>query len=194
VTVDEGKVMMTGDVPRYSDVLAAREAAWRMEGVVNVADQLRVRYPEIPPGAQRDTDIKARASDILKWEPFLDENSMVLSVMDGVATLEGTVDAYWKKSLAENRLAGVIGIRGIENKLAVAPTRKLSDEAVAKDVVAAMDRDVLVNPEDVTVKVTDGHVKLTGSVPSRVAKDSAYRSAALTYGVLDVENQLRVSA
>jgi osmotically-inducible protein OsmY len=53
----------------------------------------------------------------------------------------------------------------------------------------ARERSVL----DVLVEVEDGHVKLLGTVPHRVMKQSIEELAAATPGVVAVDNRLRVA-
>jgi osmotically-inducible protein OsmY len=81
----------------------------------------------------------------------------------------------------------------VENRLAVAPSKDIIDEAIAEDIVAAFNRDILVEPEDVTVTVNDGIVTLTGVVPAWSSLQAAENDAAHTAGVVGVDNQLKVA-
>lgn len=189
VSVIDGIVTLSGDVPSYNDRSIARSAAWRMAGAVDVVDSLTVSYVS-PPSLPSDDEIRSRVADILSWEPSIDETAITIEVEDGVVVLEGTVDAYWKKGFAENRVAGIRGIVFIDNHLAVAPTGKLSDETLARDVMSAMERDVLVDPESVTVEVNNGTVRLTGIVPTWASREAAETDAMFTNGVQDVRNDL----
>ncbi len=193
VTVKNGVVTLEGTVPTYADLSAARSAAWRMEGVTNVTDHLTVRHIS-PPALPTDDEIRTAVENTLAWEPAIHEGDIRVSVANGVVTLEGTVETYWKKPYAENRVSGIRGILGIENKLAVVPSKKVEDEVVAQDVVAALDRDVLVDTEMVHVTVNDGVVTLSGTVPGWASRRAAEDDAALTVGVVGVRNELDVAA
>lgn len=193
VTVENGVVTLDGEVLTYSDISAARAAAWRMEGVIDVVNNLRVNYTS-PPVLPTDDEIRTRANNILAWEPSIDESTIGVSVLGGIVTLEGTVDAYWKKAFAESKVMGIRGILGIENKLAVTPVKTISDEAVANDVVAALKRDVLVDEDQVTVEVTDGTVRLSGKVPGWASRGAAENDAIYTAGVRNVRNELKLAA
>ena len=193
VTVDHGVVTLTGEVPTYGELTTARSAAWRIEGVLDVMDNLTVSYV-MPPELPSDTELRTRVINILTWEPAIDETELTASVTDGIVTVEGTVDSYWKRPYVENRIAGLRGVLGIENRIAVVPTRKMTDEVVAQDVTSALKRDVLVDPRNVTVAVTDGIVTLTGSVPGWASRHSAERDAANTAGVVAVRNELKIAA
>ncbi len=192
VSVDNGFVKLSGEVPSYNNLVAARSAAWRMPGVIDVVDDLKIKYVT-PPVLPTDDEIQRRADQIIIWDPDLEDCNITVTVVDGIATLEGTVDAFWKKTYVENRLVGLRGVIFVENKLAVTPTRDVVDEAIAEDVVAAMERDVLVDPEDVTVEVIDGIVTLTGTVPTWSSRRAAEDDAIYTAGVAGVDNRLRVA-
>jgi osmotically-inducible protein OsmY len=186
-------VTLSGEVPTYGDLTAAGNAAWRMEGVMDVIDNLTVTY-SAPPALPSDADVQARANNILSWEPILDETEVSVTVANGIVTLEGSVDAYWKKAFAENRIGGIRGIVRIDNKLAVVPSKSVTDEAVAADLVAALDRDVLVDSEKITVAVNDGTVTLSGKVPDWSSRRSAEDDAMYTSGVIGIRNQLEIAA
>jgi osmotically-inducible protein OsmY len=160
--------------------------------VDEVLDSMSVSYAS-PPEVPTDHEIAARAENVLAWEPSVDETRIDVSVSAGVVTLEGTVDAHWKVPFAQNRISGLRGITGIENKLAVVPARRVTDEEIAEDVVSALDRDMLVNPDEVTVEVNDGMVTLTGSVPTWACKQAAEEDASLTAGTVGVINNIRIS-
>jgi len=192
VSVENGVVTLTGEVPAYSVLSIAKSAVFNIEGVSDVIDNLVVRYAA-PPGIPTDSEIKTRAENILNWDPTIDEDSLDVSVHDGVVTLEGTVEGYWKKWQVKDRVSGIRGILGIEEKLAVVPSRRITDEIIARDIIKSMDRDLLVETENVTVEVENGVAKLFGEVPGWLSRRAAETDASYTSGVIDVRNELRVS-
>lgn len=193
VAVADGVVTLDGEVPTYADIVGARAAAYDIEGVMEVVDTLTVRYAT-PPPLPIDTVIRDRAINLLTWDTVVEEEDITVTVRNGVVTLDGTVNAHWKRMFVENKIAGISGVLAIENKLAVVPMESIGDELIAQDVVSAIDRDVRVNVEDVEVEVDDGVVTLTGDVPRWDAKQAAGLDASLTAGVIKVENQLRLAA
>jgi osmotically-inducible protein OsmY len=80
----------------------------------------------------------------------------------------------------------------VENKLAVVPKKKREDRLIAEDVVAALERNSSVNTDDVTVKVAEGAVFLSGTVPSWQAWSAAYESALHTQGVITVRSDMEI--
>lgn len=191
VRVDGGRVELDGTVPRTWARWAAEDDAWVVEGVTDVENRLQLEFPATVT-APSDTDIEADVRQSLALSPALDGNEIDVSASGGLVTLEGSVDALWKKVQAEKKAMDVRGVVGIINKVTVVPTESLADEIIAKDVVDAVDRNLSVRAEDVDVTVSNGRVTLNGTVPSTVAKTAAYNSALFTSGVTAVEDRLVV--
>jgi osmotically-inducible protein OsmY len=83
---------------------------------------------------------------------------------------------------------------GITNKLSVTPSEKVLDEIIGEQIMAALDRNANVDVNTVHVKVEDGHVTLSGEVPSWNARRAAYECALNTGGVVDVEDDLIIQS
>lgn len=187
---DAGRVTLEGSVPSYSAIGVATDNAWDVEGVINVDNQLTVKYPSTVT-VPSDEDIQSNINNSLLWDSNIDSSNIDISVDAGIVTLEGEVDAYWKLYHIENK-ADVTGVIDIVNKLAVVPTEEVMDEDIAESVVNALTRNYNVDVDDVNVKVESGKVTLTGSVPSWSAYTSAETSAFYTLGVVEVDNQLTI--
>jgi len=192
VKVDNGIVKLSGEAPTYNSLTLARSLPWRIGGINDVKENIRVNYV-LPAPLPSNEDVGIWIENTLAWDPVIDETRITVSVDNGIVTMEGTVDAYWKKSFVEDKISGIRGILDIENKLAVVPTERIDDEVIAQDIVAAFDRDVQVDPETITVDVKDGIATLSGVVPYPASRRAAERDASLTGGVIDVINELEVS-
>lgn len=191
VEVREGRVTLTGTVPSFAARRAAEIDATIVLGVASVDNQLRVKYSSILPSVT-DDEIKRRITSIFDWNADLDSADIKVSVDSGWVTLEGTVDAYWKKLRAEDLASDVTGVLGITNALAVVPLENVDDRTIAEDIMAALERHVDINVNTVNVKVENGVVTLSGTVPSRAAYQTAWDIARYTGGVQDVINNLTV--
>jgi osmotically-inducible protein OsmY len=190
--VSNGKVTLTGTVPSYSARTAAANAAWAIDGVSVVTNLLSVRFPpafSVP----TDAEIKTSAGSTLAWNPEVYSADIDVTVTDGVVRLEGTVDAYWKQWKAEDLVSNLRGVTEVENYLAVVPSDSFVDKDIARSIEAAFQRSMYVNAEDVTVKVENGKVTLTGTVSSYHARGRAYEVAALSSGVIAVDNHIVVT-
>ena len=193
VSVHHGVVTLTGQVPTYADSLAAEAAAWRIGGVIDVINETIISYV-LPPPLPVDEQIRTQTENLLAWDPVIDEMDIAVTVLHGGVTLEGTVNAHWKRSYIEQKIAGLRGVLAVDNKLAVVPTETISDAVIATDIVAAFDRDLRVRAQDVEVEVDNGIVTLSGSVPDWEARRAAEANASFTAGVMDVRNRLKLAA
>lgn len=190
VETSNNKVELSGSVPSYTAKTRAEDTAWSIRGVINVDNQLTVVYPpqlSVP----ADKEIKSNIENSLTWNIDIDATKIDVEVKNNVVTLSGTSDSYWKKYRAEE-LADVTGVYRIINNIAVAPTEKVDDEQIAKNVAQALDRNLIVNEDKVEVKVEEGKVTLTGTASSWTEFRSAEESAYLTLGVKDIDNQISI--
>jgi osmotically-inducible protein OsmY len=71
--------------------------------------------------------------------------------------------------------------------------KKLSDDAVRKDVIFELQWDPKLNEADIGVAVADGVVTLTGSVSSLWMKLEAEKAAKRVYGVRAVANDIQLN-
>lgn len=191
VEVRSGNAILTGTVPSLLASRAAEQDAWNVDGVVSVENHLRVRLPE-ETGKFSDAEILSNIEDTLKTDSSLDFSRMNVAVEEGCVTLEGSVDHYWKKGLAEDIASRMAGVAGIKNLLTVVPGRKIEDVIIAGNVVAALDRNSHIDVEAVDVQVKDGLVTLRGEVLNRTAAEAAYYCALHTEGVIGIRNDLIV--
>ncbi|MFP4015475.1 MAG: BON domain-containing protein [Halanaerobiales bacterium] len=191
IRVDNGVVTLTGTVPTYRASRAAEDTAWIVMGVTSVINNLLVEYSSdiTVPG---DDEIKINVETILSANPDINILDMDISVTGGIVTLEGSVDSYWKILHAEELISNLPGVLGIKNNLAVVPSRDIVDETIARDVVDALERNAYVNEDNVTVKVDDGVVTLSGTVSSSYALNEADITVSYTPGVKIINNNLRI--
>lgn len=191
VEVRNGTVTVQGEAPSPIALGAAEEDAWAIPGVMNVRNQVQVVYPSsvtLP----SDDEIRHRIEADFANNPSLDITELRVSVDAGLVTVEGTVDAYWKKRLVDDLALSQVGVVEVVNEVAVVPTDKLSDRAVANALTDALDRNILVDPDDVNVRVSEGNVRLSGWVPNQAARREALDTACCTLGVREVWDNLRV--
>src|SRR4029077_937554 len=91
-------------------------AASRGRGGTGVANELRVQIPDRD--GRDDEDVRG---DVL--EALMLEGSVPMTVdaqaRDGFVTLTGTVEWHYQRKAAESRTAGVPGVVGIENAIAL---------------------------------------------------------------------------
>lgn len=189
VEVENGQITLTGTVPTYTARNAATSDAWAIAGVKGVTNLLAILFPptfDVP----SDDEIKRRAEMRLAWNAEIYSVDIDISVIGGLVRLEGTVDAYWKHWKAEQLVADLKGVTGVENHLAIVPSESCVDQEIGQEIESAMERSTYIYAEDVTVSVDHGNVVLTGSVPTYYARERAFEIAANTVGVVNVENNI----
>lgn len=192
VDVEDGKVVLRGTVPTLIARHFAAADALAVAGVTALDNQLKVRYPASVT-APSDEQIRSNVENLLEWSSHLDPEHLRVQVHQGIVTLEGSVDALWKKSHAEEIVSQLTGVTAINNKLTGVPTKDTSDEMIAESLVNALKRNPMVNADAVEVRVANGVVTLTGAVPNWAARQVIYNSALHTFGAIGVDDQLVVA-
>lgn len=193
VTVDDGKVTLKGSVPNYTAKSSASSDAWMVEGVNLVDNDLTVNFPEtyeVP----SDENIKNDVENSLLFNSDVDSTKIDIEVIAGIVTISGDLDAYWKKLIAESEAKSVSGVIDVVNKIAVVPTESIIDKDIAKDIVNSIDRNLNVSIDDVNIKVKDGVVSISGSVPNWNAYDAAMDAVRFTAGVIDIDDNLIIES
>ncbi|MEJ2726469.1 MAG: BON domain-containing protein [Deltaproteobacteria bacterium] len=191
VTVEGGEVVLSGSVPSLRARQAAYDDARNVSGVIAVENRMVVEHPETPP-VPPDERIQSNVQDVLNWNVTLDARTISVSVKDGVVTLEGTVDSYWEKVSADETVSHVRGVVDVVNKLSVVPAKKLTDEKIAQDIKAALERNVAVNADSLGIAVANGVVTLSGTVRNWGEHTAAFFTALYTKGVVNVDDRLSV--
>jgi len=79
------------------------------------------------------------------------------------------------------------------NELVVVPTEDVRGKVIAENIERALERCADLDAEDITVKVADGVVTLSGSLPSWSAYRGANEAVAHTTGVKGIINNLVVA-
>ncbi len=189
VQVASGIVTLTGTVTSWAKRVAAQEAAHRVLGVLDVANDIEVKGPaEL---ARTDTAIAQAVRHALEWDVFVPEDRITSTVTDGWVTLEGTVDRWSQRVDAERAIRNLSGVKIVVNRIAVKPVRPVT-ENVKRAIEQALERRAEREARRIRVDVSDGTVTLTGAVHSWAERKSVVAAARFTPGVGTVEDRLRV--
>ncbi len=170
VEVTHGVVELSGTA---SNLLAKRHAideAQAVRGVLSVVDRI-----EVFPLLQRtDVEIRRAADQALLYDATTESWEIDVDVKAGVATLSGTVDSYAEQQIAGDVVAGVVGVREVDNRLEVTDDSDRLDTEIAEDVKGRLHWDALVDGAFIQTHVKDGVVTLTGSVGSASERERAH--------------------
>lgn len=189
VQVKNGIVALTGTVSNYAKRLAAVEAAHRVSGVLDVANDLLVKIPGI--GKKTDPEIAEAVRTTLHWDVFVADERIQTTVADGWVTLDGDVDTWTQRLDAERAIHRLSGVVGVSNRIKVkAPS--VDPTQVRAAIEGALERRAEREAQKIAISVRDGVVTLSGPVRSWGERYAVEQAAGYGPGVRRVDSQLTV--
>ncbi len=201
ISVVDGMVALSGIVGSAAEKRYAVSDAW----VANVgdvkADDLKVeswardeRFRKTKYLPKEDEDIEGALADALFYDPRVAATDIMVMIDSGDVSLSGKVDNLKAKRAASQVAHNTVGVWTVENVIDVVPGEDRPDSAIAADVRKALKRDPYVGAYNTVVTVSDGTVRISGSVDSYFDKAQADDIAAQVGGVAAVDNRLAVDA
>ena len=189
VEVMEGVVTLTGVVSSYAQKLAAQDAAHRINGVLDVANDVEVK----PEGlfVRSDAEIALAVRHVLEWDALVPDERIKSSVSDGWVTLEGDVDFWHQRQDAERTVLRLEGVIGVTNQITVAPKR-VDPKELREEIEYALERRADREAERLRIEVHDGAVDLFGRVHSWQEKRAVVGSISHAPGVSAIRDHLRI--
>jgi osmotically-inducible protein OsmY len=184
-----GEVALNGTVPSYPQYQEAASAAQRVQGVTSVHNHLEVVL--LPESYRDDAMLTTMANNALT------ANISVPAAVEAVAsngniTLSGTVRYGSERAAAELAVAGLTGVRNVQDEIDIAWDADPVD--VTLSVQEALDRNALIlDDSDVTVGADGNTVNLSGHVRTWAEHDAAIDAAWMTSGVYNVQDNLYVT-
>jgi osmotically-inducible protein OsmY len=142
-----------------------------------------------------DRQLQEDVQQALDWDPSVDATQVGVTVDQGVVTLRGDINSYAEKQAAERVTLGVYGVKAVANDLTVrlSVERKRTDSEIAKAIVAALRWSTSVPHDRVAAAVTNGWVKLSGTVDWDYQRAAAARIVRDLTGVVGISNEIRVA-
>lgn len=189
VAVERGTVTLTGSVSSYAKKIAAQEAAHRVRGVLDVANDIRVHVPN--PLVRTDSDIAQAVRDALIWDVFVPEDQIRSTVSDGRVTLEGDVDRLTQRMDAERVVSRLLGVKGVIDHIMInGPS--VDSKAVRETIERALERRAEREANRIDVRVEDGTVTLSGRVHTWPERHAIVQAVSHTPGVRAVADDIHV--
>jgi hyperosmotically inducible periplasmic protein len=146
--------------------------------------------------SQMDDRIELTAKKSYVFKTILQGDDIKIESRDGAVTLTGIVADDFNKSLAQETVAGLPGVKSVDNRLAIKGTPPTANsDAWLRDkvkVTLLFHRSVSGGTTEVDVK--DGIVTLRGEATSQAQKDLTTEYAKDVEGVKDVKNEMTVSS
>lgn len=189
VSVNKSVVTLAGFVRSYSDKYEAEAAAKRVAGVAGVANDLEVRLPVID--ERPDPEIARDAVATIKAQLPLSADHIKVLVKNGWVTLEGNVEWQYERTIAENTVRLLKGVRGITNSIVLKPRAQPSE--IKRKIAEALKRNAELDANRITVEASDNKVVLKGTVRSWIEREEAERVAWSAPGITRVEDRIVVN-
>lgn len=185
--VEGGVVTLVGTVRSLAEKLAAQSAIESLDRVHDVVSRIDVKRAERP----TDTELRDVIADVLTWDALVPEHTVGLDVCDGKVTLAGHVSSASQRVEAERAVSRVVGVRGVDNRIAVDPTTRELGE-VREAIDDALRRRAEHRSRKIDVIVDDGAIILRGTVESLDQKRAVREAVAHAPGVLAVCDELAI--
>jgi hyperosmotically inducible protein len=145
---------------------------------------------------ETDDRIESAAKDSYVFKHYLKDDSVNVSSKDGLVTLTGTVNESNHKTLAQDTVAGLPGVKNVENKLDVKGGENASegsDTWLALKVKTALLFHRNVNTFKTNVNVNNGVATLTGEAVNQAQMDLTTEYAKDVDGIKEVKNEMTVA-
>jgi osmotically-inducible protein OsmY len=180
VAAEDGVVTISGSVDDYAQKVAAEKAVKRIIGVKGVANELMVRMAR----ERTDTDIAKDAIYLLEGDVHFLGGKVMVTVEDGLLTLEGTVEWNFQKAAAEKAMQCIRGVKAVANLIEVAPAASPAD--IQKKTEEALLRSAEVDARQIKVRTRDQVAGLSGNAVSLSEGEDAGRAAWSMAGAVRV--------
>jgi osmotically-inducible protein OsmY len=171
--------------------VAAQEAAHRVTGVLDVANDIKVKLPGDL--VRTDTEIAQAVRRALEWDALVPHERIQSTVSNGWVTLQGTVDTWTQREDAERAVQNLVGVRGVSATMTVLFAKPVLPERVREAIEQALERRAEREAKRIRVEVTPtGTVTLAGAVRSWAEKRATLAAARFAPGVQSVEDHLKI--
>ncbi|OGR19888.1 MAG: transport-associated protein [Desulfobacterales bacterium GWB2_56_26] len=166
---------------------------YRFALIATVASTFLINAPLFASGT--DDRIESAAKETYVFKTYLQDDNIKMQSKDGLVTLTGTVSEASHKSLAGETVAGLPGVKRVDNKLVEkdgAPAAK-SDAWLITKVKTTLLFHSNVNAIGTEVLAENGTITLRGEATSVAQKDLTTEYVMDVEGVMQVNNKMTVA-
>jgi len=187
VNVSDGIAKLMGTVNNLAAKEYAGLEATKIKGVRGVINEIAVDAP-----FRYDFDISQDVLQRILNSSSIKTRNIDVVVSDGEVTLSGGVASWAEADQAQLLATETKGVKAVTNNLVVTYPKKRSDDAIRKDVQAALARDIYLTGLPISVSVKEGGVTLQGEVGTAYQKERAATDVRWILNVKKVDNRLAV--
>lgn len=187
VYVAGGVVTLIGVVPSYGQKIAAQNAAHRISGVLDVANDLIVNASR----EYSDPEIAHAIREALIWDVLVPDEQIQTTVSNGSVKLEGKVNSLRQREDAERAVRNLAGVTSVINLLRVEP-QTVKSEDLRESIEQALERRAMREAERLRIDVKDGEVDIFGRVHSWRERKAVVGSISHAPGVKKINDNLRI--
>ena len=151
--------------------------------------------PNVHAAATMDSRIESSARQSYVFKTYLQGDDIKIQSRDGVVTLTGVVSQNFHKSLAQDTVEGLPGVKNVDNRLETKgslPTAN-SDAWLRDKVKVTLLFHRSVSAETTEVDVKDSVATLRGEASSQAQKELTAEYARDVDGIKDVNNEMTVA-
>ncbi len=170
-----------------------KKPMYRLAIIATMASTFLISSPIFAVGT--DDQIEATAKRTYVFKTYLKDDNIKLQANEGAVTLTGTVSDLSHKSLAAETVAGLPGVKSVDNKLVEksgVPGAK-SDAWLITKVKTTLLFHKNVNAMATEVTAQKGIITLRGNAASMAQKDLTTEYAMDVEGVKNVKNEMKVA-
>ena len=190
VSAAGGVITLRGTVGAYTEKCDAKWDALRVQGVVQVDDELEVAL--LDEYRRDDADLRGAVLQALALNSLV-PSTIDAKVEDGWVTLTGTASSQFQRAEAEHATIRIRGVCGITNDVQLVPFGPSAGD-VSAAIIKAMQRNAALDSANISVKSSSGTVTLSGTVRSWAEHDDAILAAWNAPGVVNVIDDLHVTS
>lgn len=141
-----------------------------------------------------DLEIQKDVIEEIKSEPLLMVSEIGVAVKNGVVTLSGLVDLYFKKLVAEKAALRVQGVKAVAEDIEVRieGMSEKNDNEITEAALNVLKWNSSILEEQIKIKVDNGWLTLDGEVEWEFIRASAEKALENLVGVRGVTNNIKV--
>lgn len=140
-------------------------------------------------------ELQKDVQDAIKFQPLLQAAEIGVIVKNGIVTLTGVVDGYFKKTEAENAAKNVVGVKAVVENITIKYNNySKTDSEIAEEVLKALNESWSVPKDKVQVKVENGWVTLEGELPWNYQREAAKSTINYLQGVKGIANHIKIKS